>query len=193
MSRDSTFSVVLDSKCLYARNSVIKKITKYEKKVKRKVYCFVLLEFQEELLEPTHKLKFKKLSEKATVPRRATDGSVGYDLYSAEDFTIFSHGGKTVATDIVLVSPPGVYPRIVLRSSFALKNTNVGAGVLDVDYRGYVKVIIMNHSSDFDLKTEAGNRIAQFILTRYETPDIVEVTKLDSTARDASDFGSSGL
>ena len=152
-----------------------------------------MLEFQEELPGPTHILKFKKLSEKATVPRRETDGSVGYDLYSAEDFTILSHGGKTVATDIVLVSPPGVYPRIILRSSFALKNTNVGAGVLDVDYRGYVKVIIMNHSSDFDLKTEAGNRIVQFILTRYETPDIVEVTKLDSTARDASDFGSSGL
>ena len=51
----------------------------------------------------------------------------------------------------------------------------------------------MNHSSDFDLNIDAGNRIAQFILIRYKTPDIVEVTELDSTARGASGFGSSSL
>ena len=135
----------------------------------RKLYCFVLLEFQEKLQEPTHKLKFKKLSEKATAPRRASDGSVVYDLYSEEDCTILRHGCKTLATDIVLVPPPGVYPRIAPCSSLALKNTNVGAAVLDVDYRGHVKVVVMNHSSDFDLKIEASNHIAQIILTRYES------------------------
>ena len=142
-SHDSTFDVILDSKCLSARNSVIKKITQYEKDLMRKLYCFELLEFQEKLPEPTHKLKFKKLSEKATAPARATDGSVDYDLYSTEDSTIFLHGCKIVATDIILVPPPGVYPRITPRSSLALKNTNVRAGVLDVNYRGHVKVVIM--------------------------------------------------
>ena len=152
-----------------------------------------MLEFQEKLPEPTQKVKFKKFSEKATAPQRATDGSVGYDLYSAEDCAILPHGCKTVATDIVLVPPPGVYPSIAPRSSLALKNTNVGAGALDGDYRGHAKVVIMNHSSDFDLNIEVGNCVAQFILIRYKTPDIVEVTELDSTARGASGFGSSGL
>ena len=74
-----------------------------------------------------------------------------------------------------------------------MKNTNVRAGVLDVDYRGHVRVAIMNHSSNCTLNIESDNRIAQFIFTRYGTPDIVEVTELDSTARGASGFGSSGL
>ena len=86
-----------------------------------------------------------------------------------------------------------VYPRIAPCSSLWLKNTNVRAGVLDVDYRGHVKVVIMNHSLDFALNIEAGNRIAQFILTRYKTPYISEVTKLDSTTLDSTTFGSSGL
>ena len=55
-----------------------------------------------------------------------------------------------------------------------------------------MKVATINHSSDFDLNTEAGNRIPQTILTSYETPDIVEVTEFDSTARGAPGFGSSG-
>ena len=85
------------------------------------------------------------MSEKAAAPGCATHGSVAYDLYSAEDCTIFPRGCKTVATDVVLVPPPGVYPVIAPRLSLALKNTNVGTGVLDVDYRGHVKVVIMNH------------------------------------------------
>ena len=53
-SLDSTFDVILESKCLYARNSVIKKITQYKKNLMRKLYCFVLLEFQEKLPECTY-------------------------------------------------------------------------------------------------------------------------------------------
>ena len=56
-----------------------------------------------------------------------------------------------------------------------------------------MRVAIMNHSSNCTLNIESDNRIAQFIFTRYGTPDIVEVTELDSTARGASGFGSSGL
>ena len=56
-----------------------------------------------------------------------------------------------------------------------------------------MKVVIMNHSSDSDLNIDAANCIAQFLLTRYKTPDIVEVTEFDSTARDARCFERSGL
>ena len=49
----------------------------------------------------------------------------------------------------------------------ALKNTNVGVGVIDLDYRGNVKVVVMNHSTDFELNIEVEGKIAQFILTRF--------------------------
>ena len=116
----STFDAILDFECLYARNSVIKKFKQYEKNLMRKLYCFVLLQFQESLPEAIHELKFKKLSEKATSPRRTTNRSVGCDLQSAEDCTILPHGCKTVAMDIVLVPHSGVYPRIAQDSGLAL-------------------------------------------------------------------------
>ena len=72
----------------------------------------------------------------------------------------------------------------------ALKSTNVGAGVIDLDYRGNVKVVIMNHSTNFKLIIEVGDKIAQFILTRVKSPDVVEVNELDSTARGSGGFGS---
>ena len=56
-----------------------------------------------------------------------------------------------------------------------------------------MKVVIMNHSTDFEMETVTGNGIAPVVLTRYETPDIIEITELDSTACAASGFGSSGL
>ena len=72
----------------------------------------------------------------------------------------------------------------------ALKNTNVGAGVIDLDYKGNVKVVIMNHSTNFKLIIEVGDKTAQFILTRVKSPDVVEVSELDSTARGSGGFGS---
>ena len=95
-----------------------------------------------------------------------------------------------MATDITLLPPPVVYPRVAPRSSMALKNTDVGAGVIDLDYRENVKVVIMNHRTNFDLNIEVGDKIVQFILTSFESLDVVEVSELDSTARGSGGFGS---
>ena len=62
----------------------------------------------------------------------------------------------------------------------ALKNTDIGAGVVDLDYRGNVKVVIMNHSTDNHLHSEPWNRIALFILTTFKTPEVVEVVDVDT-------------
>lgn len=69
---------------------------------------------------------------------------------------------------------------------------DVGAGVIDADYRGPVGVILFNFS-DKDFKINAGDRIAQLILERIVTPEVVQVDDLDVTTRGAGGFGSTGV
>ena len=138
------------------------------------------------------KLKFMKLSENAKALTRATKGSVGYDVYSAVYRSISPSECELVARDIKLISPPGVYPRVPPRSNLALKNTIVGAGVVDIDYRRHLQVLIINHITKEHLHIEPGDKIAQFILTRFDAPEIVEVFSLDATERGDKGFGSSG-
>lgn len=79
------------------------------------------------------------------------------------------------------------------RSGLAWKHSiDVGAGVIDADYRGSVGVILFNHS-DVDFKVEPGDRIAQLIIERVMMPEVVEVLDLDSTARGDGGFGSTGV
>ena len=138
------------------------------------------------------KLKFMKLSENAKAPTRATKGSTGCDIYSAVYRSISPSECELVATDITLFPPPGVCPRVAQRSSLALKNTNVGPGVTDINYWGNLQVLIINHSTKEHLHIELGDKIAQFILTKFDAPKIVEVFLLDATTRGDKDFGSSG-
>ena len=91
------------------------------------------------------KLKFMKPSENAKALTRATKGSVGYDVYSAVYRSMSPSECELVARDITLISPPGVYPRVAPGSNLALKNTIVGASVVDIDYRRNLQVLIINH------------------------------------------------
>nr|KAJ0205231.1 hypothetical protein LSAT_V11C500238990 [Lactuca sativa] len=79
------------------------------------------------------------------------------------------------------------------RSGLAWKHSiDVGAGVIDADYRGPVGVILFNHSdNDFEVKT--GDRIAQLIIQKIIVPEVMEVDDLDSTVRGAGGFGSTGV
>ncbi len=91
--------------------------------------------------------------------------------------------------------PIGNYGRIAPRSGLAAKNfIDVGAGVIDSDYRGEVKVLLFNFSTT-DFKINVGDRIAQLIIEKYTRTDIEEVTEgdLDSTERWAGGFGSTGV
>ena len=109
-----------------------------------------------------------------------------------EKCSILPHSSDLVPRDIALECHKIVYPRVAPRSSVAIKNTDVGAEVIDGDYRRNLNVLIQNHSTE-TLNIEAGNRIAQVVLTRYETPDIVEVNDLEQTSRASDGFGSSGI
>ena len=138
-----------------------------------------------------NKLRYKKLIKHATAPTRATAGSVGYDLYSAVCITLSAGCCVSVPTDIALQCPKGIYPRVAPHSSMACRFTDVGPGGVDIDYSGNVKVVMMNHS-DQDIEVLQGQRITQFVLTRYEVPETVEVESLKPTERGAGGFGSTG-
>jgi deoxycytidine triphosphate deaminase len=85
------------------------------------------------------KLKIKKLSENATVPKRATEKSAGYDLSSAYDFAVPAHGKELIKTDLSMTVPDGCYGRIAPRSSLAWKNfIDVAAGVIDAGYLVFI-------------------------------------------------------
>lgn len=139
-------------------------------------------------------LLVKKLTENATLPTRGSKYSAGLDLYSAYDYIVNSHGKCLVKTDLTVVIEEGHYGRVAPRSGLASKNfIDVGAGVIDSDYRGNVCILLFNHS-DVDYHVKKGDRVAQLIIEKIDLPDIVEVTgDLDSTSRNSGGFGSTGI
>ncbi|EXX63489.1 hypothetical protein RirG_152070 [Rhizophagus irregularis DAOM 197198w] len=135
-------------------------------------------------------LRVKRLSPKAKIPRRSSVKAAGYDLYSASNITIPAKGKALVPTDLAVVVPEGTYGRVAPRSGLALRNSiDCGGGVVDADYRGPVGVILFNHG-EVDYQ---GDRVAQLVLERICTPDVVEIEELDETERGNRGFGSTGL
>lgn len=113
--------------------------------------------------------------------------------YSAIETIVPARGKALVPTDLSIAIPEGTYARVAPRSGLAWKHgIDVGAGVIDADYRGPVGVILFNHS-DVDFNVKLGDRIAQMILETIVTPEVVEVEDLDETVRGVSGFGSTGV
>lgn len=138
-------------------------------------------------------LRFAKLSEHAFAPVRGSARSAGYDLRSAYDIVVPARGKAVVKTDIQIQVPVGSYGRVAPRSGLAVKNfIDVGAGVIDEDYRGNLGVVLFNHS-DQEFNVKKGDRIAQLICEQIFYPEIIEEKSLDETERGAAGFGSTGL
>ncbi|XP_061819890.1 deoxyuridine 5'-triphosphate nucleotidohydrolase, mitochondrial isoform X2 [Nerophis lumbriciformis] len=137
-------------------------------------------------------LRFAKLSEHATAPSRGSAKAAGYDLYSAYDYSIGPLDKAIVKTDIQIAVPHGCYGRVAPRSGLAAKHfIDVGAGVVDEDYRGNVGVVLFNFGKEtFEVKK--GDRVAQLVCERICYPDLVELKTLDDTERGAGGFGSTG-
>lgn len=144
-------------------------------------------------VEENPPLLVKKLSDRAKTPTRGSAFAAGYDLYSVGEVTIPGRGQAFVDTDISIAVPAGTYGRVAPRSGLASKHSiNTGAGVIDADYRGPVRVLLFNHS-DVDFKVNPNDRIAQLILERILTPDISVVEELEESVRGAGGFGSTGV
>ena len=90
-------------------------------------------------------LRFVKLTENGHAPTKGTEDAAGFDLYSAYDYEIAPSGKVLALTDIQIAVPQDCYGRVAPRSGLAHKNfIDVGAGVIDRDYRGNVGVILFN-------------------------------------------------
>ena len=136
--------------------------------------------------------RVKRFNDNATLPSRGTPGAVGYDLACIEDFVLDTQSHRLVPTGLGFQLPNGVYGRIAPRSGLTVKHgVHIGAGVVDPDYMGEVKVAMFNLGRD-PVEFKKGDRIAQLILERCEVPDVVEVDILTSTSRGEGGFGSTG-
>jgi dUTP pyrophosphatase len=129
----------------------------------------------------------------AKPPQRQKDGDAGYDLFSSVNETIYENSRKRINTHISVAIPNGYYGRILGRSSIALNCIDVGAGVIDSGYRGEIDVLLINNS-DTDVKIKSGERIAQLVIMKHETPifKVVDKAMLDNTDRGSNGFGSTG-
>lgn len=142
-------------------------------------------------------LKIKKLSENAIIPKAATGGSAGMDLYACIDEDIVIKPGERalVPTGIAIALESNAYVAyIYARSGLAIKSgitLSNCVGVVDSDYRGEVKVGLIN-LSDKEYTVSSGERIAQMVIAPVIMPEIEEVEELDETERNAGGFGSTG-
>jgi dUTP pyrophosphatase len=130
------------------------------------------------------------------LPSRQTTGSAGFDLASAEpDFVLAPGERRLVSTGLAVEIPPGIEGQVRPRSGLALRHgiTMPNApGTIDSDYRGEVRVILQNRGTE-PVTIVRGDRIAQLVFARYETPELVDATELEQSSRGAGGFGSTGV
>ncbi len=141
------------------------------------------------------RLAVQRLSEVARMPTRAHGDDAGLDLYAVEAATIEPGRRASVGTGIAIELPERhaglVLPRsgLAARHGIALVNA---PGLIDAGYRGEIRVLLLNTDRDAAFDVAVGDRIAQLVVTRVETPDLVELDALPPSARADGGFGSSG-
>ena len=138
-------------------------------------------------------LFIKRLHANAIIPKRGSVDAAGYDFCSVAEVIVPAWDKALVSTGWAVAIPNGHYGRIASRSGLAVKNNiEVGAGVIDSDYRGEVKVVLRNHS-DIPFIVNTGDRIAQMVIEVISTPEVMEVDDLSITVRAGGGFGSTGI
>lgn len=128
------------------------------------------------------------------LPAYATSGAAGMDVLSAETLTLSPGARHAVATGLALAIPDGFEVQVRPRSGLALKHAITvpnTPGTIDSDYRGELKVILINHGSDA-FAIARGDRIAQLVVAPVTRAAWEEVAELDDTARGDGGFGSTG-
>jgi dUTP pyrophosphatase len=130
------------------------------------------------------------------LPGRHHDHDAGYDLCAREGAALPPAGGRAlVPTGVAVAIPPGYAGLVLPRSGLALKhgvsllNT---PGLIDAQYRGELKVLMVNTDPDTAYQVHRGDRIAQLVIQAVEYVDWAEVPALDETTRDTFGFGSTG-
>ena len=135
-------------------------------------------------------LQFIKMSPKAVVPTKATKYSIGLDFYSPESYLIHPKRQVLIPIQIKLGIPPGYYGRITSKSSLAMQHRiHVGTGVIDPDYTGEIKVLLINHTRHY-YQVNRGVPIAQLILEKASITILKQVKELPTTGRGERGCGS---
>jgi dUTP pyrophosphatase len=141
------------------------------------------------------RLRYALVADGARPPGRAHADDAGYDLHACEEATLAAGGRASVGTGVALEIPDGwaglVLPRsgLAARHGITLVNT---PGLIDPGYRGEVRVLLLNTDRDADFQVNPGDRIAQLVLVRFESPDLEEAEALAATTRGEGGFGSTG-
>lgn len=128
------------------------------------------------------------------LPSRGTPQAAGYDVRSAESVTLEPGEIRLVGTGFAMELPAHLECQVRPRSGLALKHGITvpnSPGTIDPDYRGELRVILQNLGPQ-TVRLERGERIAQLVFARFETPELVETDQLTGTARGAGGFGSTG-
>lgn len=162
-------------------------------------------------------IKIKKVDERAKLPTRGSNSAAGYDLYALDSVTI--EGGQTafIDTGLSIEIPEGYFGAIYARSGLACKHNLRPAncvGIIDSDYRGNIKVALHNDresvkvakqfvsgnafisrvvlDDDAPFRIEAGDRIAQLVVQKFEEINFIESDELADSERGEGGFGSTG-
>ncbi|HPZ06897.1 MAG TPA: dUTP diphosphatase [Candidatus Eremiobacteraeota bacterium] len=139
-------------------------------------------------------IKFKKLDPNSIIPEYMSDAASGADIFSAEEVTLETGKIKLVSTGFAISIPEGFEGQIRPRSGMTLKHgiTVLNTpGTIDSDYRGEVKIILIN-LGDKDFLIKKGDRIAQLVITEITRAIFNTVEELDDTKRSEGGFGHTG-
>jgi dUTP pyrophosphatase len=141
-------------------------------------------------------LHVRLLRQGAQVPSRTRPGDAGYDLCTAEGFSLWPGERHTVPTGVAIALPPGIAGLVTPRSGLAARHgisVVNGPGLIDPNYRGEIRVVLVN-LGDARFEAAPGDRIAQLLLVPFATPDTCLVDELPPSAdgRGENGFGSSG-
>ena len=137
-------------------------------------------------------LQVKKLNTEAKLPTNGHPGDAGMDFYAVEDTVFLPHEQKKIGSGMAIEIPPGFVGLIWDKSSVSFNQglKSVG-GVIDAGYRGEI-IFSMYNMTDKQQEIKKGNKIAQLIIQKFESCDIVEVNDLTDTVRGEGREGSTG-
>lgn len=142
-------------------------------------------------------MELKIISKSGRIPEYATTGASGMDLkaYLEEPIVLKPMERTLVPTGLFVQIPEGYEGQVRARSGLAIKK-GIGLvnsiGTIDSDYRGELKIPVINFGSE-DFTINDGDRIAQFVIAKYERVDVVTVDELTDTERGEGGFGHTGI
>lgn len=138
------------------------------------------------------KIKIKKLTKTAKLPKYALPGDAGMDLFAREKLILKPGEEKVIWVGIAMAIPYGYVGLVWDKGGIGKKGIKTLGGVVDSNYRGEVCCLLMNLSKE-KYVIEKGDKVAQLIIQKMEIPTFVEVDDLDDSSRGEKCFGSTGL